>query len=176
MRLLIILLIPLIVSMLLSSIAPYDFREDALKMRSEYANKVAKEKKLSVSGSGQGYSDAVEELIISFDSKTLLTLPEARKLYVEIVEGFIQKVNSNKNIRPFLLEYPFTADNASIKLSFIDKNHPKGCTFSPYITYISVVNGEVDYSIYDMETEMLDTLHSEPYKVALEIVKSEGNK
>lgn len=47
-----------------------------------------------------------------------MNLEEARRLYVEVVEDFLNRINNNKEIRSYLHDYPFTIKNLDLMIHF----------------------------------------------------------
>ena len=60
-----------------------------------------------------------------------LNLEESRKLVVSIVEDYLEAINKNEELRPFLRDYPFTAKNLGIMVINQDENGDE--VYDPYI-------------------------------------------
>jgi hypothetical protein len=90
--------------------APYEryvneiIRSFAQDMRKEYG--------LVCIGSGGRMPNDVEQINVYFHIYRHCTIEEARELFVNVTEKFIEKINSHEKIRPFLKEYPITNQNA----------------------------------------------------------------
>lgn len=103
-----------------------------------------------------------------------LSKDELREILVESVEMFLDALNGNEEIRPFLKIYPFTEDRISIMIYVADKNGEK--LYSPDISVVMNYNEVIDYSTYDRENEYkYKTEETESYKEALKIVR-QGKK
>lgn len=142
----------------------------ANKFMNEFSYKVKKEKNLSLIGRGGSMMKNVEEIFFHFVSPVTYDLDNARRFYVETVENFLEEINNNKNIMPYLKNYPFTISNTDIIISFDETS----CQFGKGVALIfRTKNGHIFYQTYDLETGKYRELHEEPYEVAREIVKQQ---
>jgi hypothetical protein len=113
----------------------------------------------------------VRSIYIMFDGIYEVDIPQARCLFVEVVEGLVKKMNEDKAIRPFLHDYPVTYKNTRILLSFYD--HYYDPVSEKYIGFVSCVNDKIYYRIYNKKTRQYDNIFNEPYEEALKIVQEE---
>ncbi|MFN0065792.1 MAG: hypothetical protein ACKVOH_06115, partial [Chlamydiales bacterium] len=120
-------------------------------------------------GSGGGFMHDIEEVGFSYISLDKYNVEEARALYIEVMEGFIERFNADETIRPYLHNYPFTEENLRIRIGFEDENRKHRSDGN--IALIFLVNGKVYYEGFDSEKDKFYTLHEEPYATAVEIVK-----
>jgi len=148
----------------------------------QYANEVInqfdqdmkKELGLVCRGSGGKMPYDVEELDISFIAYQRATIEQARDIEVYVTERFLQAINSNEKIRPFLREYPFTVPRVEVAISF---NKPDNSRYTDgSVAYLSVLNGKIFYRSEDPKTENLVDLMNEPYEEALKLVKNNPPK
>jgi len=141
----------------------------------KYAQKMKKEKGLELSGIGGAMMYKVSELSLDFISKEKLTIPEARKLYLEVVEGFIPIVNSDKKIRSYLKNYPFTHENIDFTIAFVEPRTMRDVD-PPYVAHVFYCRGEVVYSFFNTEKNMFndDLQYAEKYEDAMRIVQLES--
>ena len=152
-------------------------RRDRLTDRAAYiiGQQVAEKHRLKFAGIGGG-ADKGERWLMTicfeYRGKSLLK-DEARKLIVECTEEFLQIVNSNDEIRPYLRDYPFTENNLEFVIVFLSEN---GKTFiSPYISSLSQFNGKISYTtknshnIYDHNPS-----EWESYEIASKHVEQEN--
>lgn len=80
---------------------------------------------------------------LMFDLKQSLDKDEARRLIVETTEEYLNKINSNIELRPYLINYPYTLENIEINIFFEKET---GEIFqSPNIGLVSSFNGLVEY-------------------------------
>jgi hypothetical protein len=138
-------------------------------LMNSYSRELQK-KNVYLAGSGGAIPDKINYLILQYDTIARLNIEEARKLYIEAVVGFIEKVDNCAEIQPFLKDHPFTHKNVEFGIGFSDKNHK--FVPPPYIAYVSLINGNVLYSIYN-EKNRLEVIYREPYEEAFKIVYGE---
>jgi len=133
-----------------------------------FANEVKKEYGLVCTGSGGQMPYDVEEISIKFSAYRRATIEEARELEVKVTEEFIEAINSNEKIRPFLREYPFRADRAEIAISFKQPNH---CQYTDgSVAYVFQVKNRIYYEADSETSPSLISIMDEPYEEALKIV------
>jgi len=99
---------------------------------------------LDCSATGGKMPYDIEEVGISFSIQRQLNLDEARFLEISLIEDFLNRINSNEEIRPFLREYPFTSKRVNISIACIDS---QGKFYRTPLTYISNINGKIYYKI-----------------------------
>src|SRR3989304_10206716 len=89
------------------------------------AHEMEKEYGLHCIGNGGGMPHDVEELSVNFIAYQRASIDEARELEVKVTERFLEIINSHKNIRPFLREYPFTVHRAEVSIAFNRKDNTR---------------------------------------------------
>ena len=135
--------------------------KEASRILNEYSNEVKKKYDLFTIGSGGALMDDIKELDLHFEGIKKLTVPEARILYVSLMEGLINKVNNDKKVRSYLHDYPFTYKNVKIMINFF-----KSSDFcianrmdNGFVSSISILQkGFVCYDTYDHEPIQLNIL------------------
>jgi len=149
----------------------------AHSLMKKYAQKMRKEKGLELSGIGGAMMYKISELSLDFISKEKSTIPEARKLYLEVVEGILPIVNDDKKIRPYLKNYPFTPENIDFSIVFYDKSSNKRAV-PPYVAHVFYCRGDVVYSFFNAEKDKYndDLQYAEKYEDALRIVQQDESQ
>ncbi|MCC5832736.1 MAG: hypothetical protein JJU12_06820, partial [Chlamydiales bacterium] len=112
----------------------------------------------------------IQEISCSFLSYDSLGVDEARILYVEMMEEYLERINSHKEIRTYLHNYPFNNENIKLDISFINSNGLTKMDGHVALMYIGK-NNDLLYRGCDPETEEFYPLHREPYEEALRLVK-----
>jgi hypothetical protein len=112
----------------------------------------------------------IQEIELRFTSLDALDVDQARKLYIEIMEEFLIRINKHEKIRPHLHNYPFEVKNIKLTISFDDSNrHIRGDGHVPHM-FIGK-NYTLYYAAYNPEQEGFYNLHKENYGDALKIVQ-----
>ena len=75
-----------------------------------------KEKNLHAIGSGGSMMGDIQLAEIYFQYFHLVNLEEARVLLVYAIQTFLKNINDNKEVRPYLHNYPFTTNNIDINI------------------------------------------------------------
>ncbi len=120
---------------------------------------------------GSSMVDDVERVKIGFTFVGKVTIDQAREMFIECNEKFVQMVNEHEKIRPYLRDYPFSRARAKVNIYFSDKygkNITDGST-------ASILLGKDDIIFYDSHApnaNQYSDLYQEPYEEALKIVRS----
>jgi hypothetical protein len=85
-----------------------------------YSKKAYQEKGIVLEGSGGSMMNDIKVFTLSFNCYDHLNLEQTRVLMVQIVDEFLQQVNGNEKIRPYLHDYPLTVKNISLMMGFRD--------------------------------------------------------
>ena len=104
-------------------------------------------------------------LALSFDYRQPTTIENGRKLLIAAVQEFVQSVNAEEQIRPYLQNYPFEAKNVQISIFL---QNPDGSKLSSGLHVISAYEGILNYNIDDPEGPLFKTLLEETYEEALQ--------
>ena len=139
------------------------------KLMSSYSKQVKKQWGLYLAGSGGSMMYDVKAVALDYDCIANVTLEEARKLYVDLVEGFVDLVNKDEPVRRYLHNYPFTLSNFVCSITFLNKNHH--FNDNNQVTYVSCVNERIHYRGYDPVEDRLYDIYAEPYEEAVRLVR-----
>ena len=85
---------------------PSSYLDVAHQIKAKTAKELEKEFGLLPCGFGGGAMDAVRTMALMVDVPYPVTIDEARQLALDSQEIFRNNINSNKTIRPYLIEYP----------------------------------------------------------------------
>ena len=120
------------------------------------------EKELYPCGVGEGMMNQIRMLALSFDYYKEVDIEQARELLMTAGNVFLNIINSNEQIRPFLQNDPFQSENIEIRI-FIQK--PKGVELAPdRLTVVSLINGILEYDVRNPKTDRLETVYREKYE------------
>jgi len=151
-----------------------NFWKLAQKIMGEYSQEMRKKHSFEVAGSGGSAAYDMQVATITYAGYQSLNIDEARRLFIEVVDGLAYKFNKDKVIRPFLHDYPFTRQNIDIALTF--KNGTDLFITQGKIAHVAAGGSDIIYSIYNSTTRRLETVFQEPYEEALRIVREEKIK
>ncbi len=126
-----------------------------------------------------GTADFKISYVLNKDKEDVISIDEARAQIICLVESFINELNSNLEIRPYLDFFPCTDDMVTISLYFEDQNR---VDLGNGICYVYYSKGKIEYERYEIEkyTDCYTTLgkhfivSKESYSTALETVKNQG--
>jgi hypothetical protein len=109
-------------------------------------------------GSGGFYTNKkVDSFYIDFEIVKNLSEAEAKALLKEVVETLVTFVNQNESVRPYLKNYPISANEISVSIAFIDeKRAPQKelsqiHLFDGVIYYSKFIAEKKEYSPYEQE-------------------------
>jgi hypothetical protein len=101
---------------------------------------------------GIGGMDKVWLMSLAFDRYgEPLTEDEARKLIISCVDDFLEAVNKDENLKPFLKNYPFTAKNLELTIFNYDKDHV--LHYFPSIAIVTNSKGKIGFLTEDASTK-----------------------
>lgn len=158
----------------LSLLAP---KKDYIAMSNRITNKTAKalatKYNMDWLGGGGGFMYNINKISTSFSIAHPIDRNEARKLIVEAVETYLKAINEDLDIRPFLINYPFTINN--LKVVIFSTTAEGDNVYDPYISITRTWDNEIRYITDDPKDKWhYKTEYVEPYEMALQIVKEQG--
>lgn len=127
-----------------------------------------------------GVADVDVSFYVNKKKSDCVTLKDARKLLIYIVDGFLNEINSDEKAGPLLDSYPMTNDSLVIAIHFHDENR---VNLGQGIAQIYFARGKIKYESYNIREYRTSRLpakgdyilqHQETYAEALELVKREG--
>lgn len=145
----------------------------AHKIIRECSKDLKKDQGLYLIGSGGQMAYDIKTIAVHYQCFHALNVEETRKLFVQVTENYISKVNFDANIRPFLHNFPFRFDNMDIMIGFDDSKGGHCGDGSVALVFLSKRTNEIVYEGYNCETQKFYSLHREPYEVALKIVSKQ---
>jgi hypothetical protein len=93
---------------------------EADRVMHEFAERMQQEKGLRLTGFGGEMSHEIQTFGLSFCVQHPLSLDAARVLYLEVLREFVTAVNQDRQIRPYLADYPLNPRHVEITLSLQD--------------------------------------------------------
>lgn len=140
----------------------------AHKIMNSFTKKMKKEG-LSLFASGGSMMGDIQVISLDYETCKSVNIEQARMLFIKEAEALLYQINSDHEIHPYLHDYPFTSRNIFLTIAFCktDGNFAD----PPNIAYVMLRTHKdlVCYSIYDEQTERLETVYEEPYEEALKI-------
>ena len=114
----------------------------------------------------------IQTIGLLFDYHQPLTVEEGRELVIKAAEKLLQEINMNKQIHPYLSHFPFSPKNVVIKIYV---QQPNGSGFGhDQVCVFSLRNAVIDYKIELSEPPFIQTIHSETYEEALQLLNQEN--
>ena len=136
----------------------------------DYSKDMQKNKNLTLIATGGGQQGRL--FVLRYRTQQNFNLEQARELLVDICEVFLKRVNSDQNLRPYMLEYPYNGTNIDIAIFFVNSNN---CwAMPPYIALAANFQGKVCYCTSNIKEKLVD-FHKETYEEACKIVKENQN-
>lgn len=137
--------------------------EEFSRLVINYSKFLKEEYGIELEDSWIAYNDDVKRICLKYSSQRLLTVYEARLLMVELVEGFLYRLNNHSLISYELEHYPFTADDMDVQINF---ESYYGLYVDPlYIGLTWLQCGCVHFYAFDRKDLLVDWDHHrfEPY-------------
>lgn len=145
---------------------PVDYEKIANSITIQTAKKLETEKKLHLVGTGGGMMNDIKMMAMSFNYYHEVDVKEARKLAIHAANQYLSAINNNKDVRPFLHEYPFTPKNIQIRIFVYkpDRSLPP----QDKLQFISVINSNITYSLND-PMGLFEEVYKESFEEALRL-------
>lgn len=140
------------------------------KVRNKASEKLAKKHCMFIIATIDGMMDQVNKLGVMFELYQPLKKDEAREIIVDCVIEFLDDINNNLEIRPYLVNYPFTLEN--IEIAIFPKMSYNVEAYDPYINVVSNIKGKIKYATVSPEdTFKYKMVEYEDFEEALRIVQ-----
>ncbi len=128
------------------------------------------DKKVHFCGSGGRMMNDVEQVFLAFEVMKKSSLPEIRKLFIELTELYLNKVNNDVAVRPYLHNYPFTIDNLEFVVKVLNEKNCWQEDGNIAFVFYSKRRGVMIYQAHDSKNGLY-TIYEEPYEEAVRLVK-----
>lgn len=151
-----------------------DYEKMAHEITEKTAKKLDEQKKLCLIGTGGGMMHDIQMMAMSFNYYQEIDLKTARELIICAINEYLLEINNNKEIRPYLHEYPFTAKNIEMRIWICE---PDG-SYPPLdkIYYVSAIDGILTYYLDLPETYSRRAICKETYEEALKLVSHDTGR
>ncbi len=143
--------------------APHARRTQALL--ESFGKEMEKEFGLVFQGCGGSMPNSVDEVEVLFEAHRKGTIEEARALQIAGTEKLLQKINSEKSLKPYLKESPFPPGKVSLSISYSKDGKSRFDDGSIALAYKT--GNQIFYYSYDPISNSLQSLFSESYENAL---------
>ncbi|MCB1114624.1 MAG: hypothetical protein KDK62_07705 [Chlamydiia bacterium] len=132
---------------------------EANRVIKEYSDEIEKNGFISF-GSGGAFCGQVNDFnLVYFFPSEPVSIEDARYIIVSQVEKFLDKVNSDVRIKPYLVRYPFTNELVALRVNFKVKEG---------LALVDTFDGIVRYAIIDHGK--FKDIHQEFYQEAYQKV------
>ena len=113
----------------------------------------------------------IKSLKMSLWVQDSVTIDEARDIMVTFTELFLEAVNENPDLRPYLANFPFQPDNLGLMVAFLNEDCSE--TVEPEVDSVILANGTIYYAANALESIFVSNdLQTETYDEALLIFKT----
>ena len=137
----------------------------AHKITIQTAQKLRDEKELYLIGTGGQMMDDIKMMYMGFQYFKTVDIEIGRDLLVSSIQLYLNEINNNEKVRPYLHEYPFTAKNVEIRIWI--RNADGSQVASDKIRYVSAIVGILSYYTDGVDEYSPRTVHKETYEEAL---------
>lgn len=124
------------------SLQALDYCEIVGKHTNKLSQSFEKKYKLTCYGTGGGMMHEINRKCYDYCRKGLVTVNEARDIYIPVLASMIHCVNNLKQIRPYLHHYPVGPETIQISISFTDNGSSDA---EKNVAYVRFSGGKVSY-------------------------------
>lgn len=159
---------------LLNNEIPFYERKASLLI-DKVGNKLASKYNMKLIGTGGGMIDCIKLMSLAFNINKPLNKNESRKIVLDCTAEFLREINSDQEIRSYLVKFPFPVENVEIGIYIYDENGRK--LFDPNISVVSIDKGNISYLTNDKENKYrFKSEFVESYKEALKLANQHSDK
>ena len=126
-----------------------DYPEIAHAITLRTAKELYLEKGMQLTVTGGGMIDQVNHLTMGLAYLFPLEEKEARVLLIETLDQYLANINRNEEVRPFLNNYPFKAQDISLSIHFYCPNHAR--VLPGELNYATINDGSLIYYTKDKQ-------------------------
>ena len=138
---------------------PYEAQID--KLYADFAREAKKKWGIYCVAEGGKLADGIEEMAIRFNCPRRVFIDEARALEVAVTERFLEIINNDPLIRPYLKEYPMTVPRAKVLISF-KKRDGDYYTSDGSIAIVQQADNQISYSKMRPDTKYSFPVRPDP--------------
>lgn len=153
------------------SIEPQDI---LFKSINPYITQLEKTTDLKLVGSGGSMPSDIKNIFLDLEISRDFDIPQARNLYVTVVENLLTHINACRPVRPLLHDFPFTCRNIRLIIGSTEK--VTKANPGKKICFMLMGSGNIYYSVYDLGKDDYVEVFEEPYEKALKIVQAEWER
>ena len=144
------------------------------RITANFTKELTKEKNMYLFGYGGRMMFDVEEISMSYNVVKHASIDEARRLFVEVAERYLARINADEKLRPFLHNYPFTINNLDLGIGFENEKRQAHDDLA-YVVYRKKT-GKIVYNANDPKEDMFYKIYEEPYEEAVRLVNNLDNQ
>lgn len=143
-----------------------NYEKFAHKITIKTAQKLRDEKGLYLIGTGGQMMDDIQMMYMGFQYFKPINVESGRDLLVCSIQLYLNEINQNEKVNPYLHSYPFTVKNVEIRIWIRNPDGSK--VSSDELRYISAIDGILSYYMDGTEEYSRETVHEETYEEALQ--------
>lgn len=123
---------------------------------------------LEPSGVGGSMNEDIKSLFLGLTCNKEVSINDARKLIVTCAKEYMFEINNNKNLVPYLHNFPFNEQNIHLTITF---KSPSGINNEiGKLSSVKIIKGKVIFSANKTEYT-LETVLEESFEEAVQIVR-----
>lgn len=156
-----------------SEYEPPEYEKLADRITLKVSDKIEKEKGLHLIGTGGGMMNKIRMMAMSFEYNKEITMEEGRELVIYCVNEYLSAINSNEELRPDLVHYPFTPQDVDIALYICRPDRsdvPMG-----QLSVVAEREGVVAYKVFEPYPVVIKRIREETFEEAVQLLNQKKN-
>jgi hypothetical protein len=138
-----------------------------------FAREVKTTNQLQLVAYGGGFYERVNHFSLTFMSPQYPSVEDARILFFDVANRFLERVNQNEELRPYMANYPFTIiDNLALMIVFPESRHAVNAVLMGDI-YEHRKREFVVFTGYKSGKQDLGLIHDELYEEAVQLYEQQ---
>lgn len=132
-------------------------------MKSQIHRMIEEKYNVSVTGTGGSEPNDIRGIMVCLESKKHYTIDQTRRMYVQIIQEIVEKINKIKILRPYLHSFPVNENFVDLEIVF--RRVEKQPELDNFVYF--VCKTEKGIIAYRSASE---TAYREPYQKAVEFL------
>ena len=144
----------------------------AHRVSANYSQKLRNQEQMILQGKGGSRMNKITLLFYDYACPKLVELDEARSITMRCIEVFLNTINNDTDIRPFLANYPCSPISLELIITFYPFEPTNPFAKQSFICTVFFAEGILFYRKFDVDQQKRVTILTEAYEEALQKVSS----
>ncbi len=156
-----------------SEYEPPEYEKLADRITLKTSDKIERETGLRLIGTGGGMMNKVRMMAMIFVCYKEINMEEGRELVIYGVNEYLSAINSNEELRPHLVHYPFKPQDVQITLHIRGSDN-RGVPIGA-LSVVEEIEGKVVYKVFEPYPVVIKRIREETFEEAVQLLNEKKN-